>query len=99
MNFQQSVVLNLELSHWCSVKDHIWNSDYRPVTSGEPTHDWEFKIQDGAKADMRHYIEKIVIKLHETFAEPVKGKILKKSTFLKTSDFSTTIKDYVGSHF
>merc|ERR1711962_543099 len=68
----QSVVLNLELSHWCSVKDHIWNSDYRPVTSGEPTHDWEFKIQDGAKADMRHYIEKIVIKLHESFAEPVK---------------------------
>ena len=69
----QSVVLNLELSHWCSVKEHIWNSDYRPVNSGEPTHDWEFKIKDGANGDMRHYIEKIVIKLHETFAEPVKG--------------------------
>ena len=68
----QSVVLNLELSHWCSVKEHIWNSDYRPVNSGEPTHDWEFKIKAGANGDMRHYIEKIVIRLHETFAEPVK---------------------------
>lgn len=70
----QIVDLHLLLSHWCSVKDHIWNTDYRPVTPSEPTHDWEFRITDAKNGDMRHYIEKIVINLHETFAEPVKGK-------------------------
>ena len=64
----------LHTSHSCSVKDHLWNTEYRPVTSTEPTHDWEFKIEDAAKADMRHYIDKIVINLHNTFPNPVRSK-------------------------
>ena len=43
------------------------------MTGSEPTHEWEFKIKDANSGDMRHYIEKIVINLHETFAEPVQG--------------------------
>ena len=71
--FQQTVAVNLDLSHWCSVKSHIRDSGFQPVNEGEATHDWEFRIKDSNNGDMRHYIEKIVIKLHETFAEPVKG--------------------------
>ena len=76
--FQQRVELNLDLSHWCSVKENIWNTGYKPVNQGEATHDWEFRIKDSKEGDMRQYIEKIVIKLHETFAEPVKGKCVPK---------------------
>jgi len=57
----QEVELNLDFSHWCSVKDHLWNTDYKPVNEGENTHDWEFRIKDAKDGDMRHYIEKIVI--------------------------------------
>ena len=46
------------------------------MTGSEPTHEWEFKIKDANNGDMRHYIEKIVINLHETFAEPVQGILL-----------------------
>jgi len=67
----QSVNLNLELSHWCKVKDDMWNTEKQPISGSEPTHEWEFKIKDANSGDMRHYIEKIVINLHETFAEPV----------------------------
>ena len=67
-----SVELNLDLSHWCSVKDHIWNKGYKPTNKGEVTHDWEFQIKDSKDGDMGHYIEKIVIKLPKTFTEPVK---------------------------
>merc|ERR1712062_415869 len=68
----QQVILNLATSHSCSVKEHIWNTDYRPVTATEPTHDWEFKIEDPNRQDMRHYIDKIVINLHNTFPNPVR---------------------------
>ena len=68
----QSVELNLDLSHWCSVKEHIWNTGYKPTKKGEVTHDWDFRIKDSKDGDMRHYVEKIVIKLPKTFAEPVK---------------------------
>ena len=68
------MVLNLATSHSCSVKEHIWNTDYRPVNTTEATHDWEFKIEDKDKSDMRHYIDKIVIHLHPTFPNPVRSK-------------------------
>ena len=68
--------LNLEFSHVCSVKDHIWEGEYRPLSSTEATYDWEFKIRDSNNGDMKQYIEKIVINLHETFDDPVKSKIL-----------------------
>jgi len=67
----QTVELNLDFSHWCSVKDHIWNTGDKPVNEGEATHDWEFRIKDAKDGDMRHYVEKIVI-YSGRFAEPVK---------------------------
>ena len=65
--FQKEVELNLDFSHWCSIKDHLWNTDsIKPywkaiVKEGENTHDWEFRIKDAKDGDIRHYIEKIVI--------------------------------------
>ena len=52
------------------------------MNQGEATHDWEFRIKDSKEGDMRQYIEKIVIKLHETFAEPVKGKCVPKFFYI-----------------
>ena len=73
-HFQQKVDLNLEFSHLCSVKDHIWDTDYRPVSSTEATYDWEFRVKDVNGGEMKHYIEKVIINLHETFPEPIKSK-------------------------
>ena len=73
-HFQQKVDLNLEFSHLCSVKDHIWDTDYRPVSSTEATYDWEFRVKDVNGGEMKHYIEKVIINLHETFPEPIRGK-------------------------
>ena len=84
-SLQQQVNLNLATSHSCSVKEHIWNTDYRPVTSTEPTHDWEFKIEDPNRQDMRHYIDKIVINLHNTFPNPVRSKSIFWSKFDATA--------------
>ena len=66
----QVVDLNLEFSHICSVKDHIWNTEYIPKNFNEDTYDYEFQIKDVNDGDMKQYIEKIVINLHETVNEP-----------------------------
>ena len=46
---------------------------------GEATHDWEFVIREKAKNDMRPFVEKFVVTLHETFKNPERGLIA--STF------------------
>ena len=82
--------MNLEFSHLCSVKDHIWDTDYRPVSSTEATYDWEFRVKDVNGGEMKHYIEKVVINLHETFPEPVKSKcemISRQNKVLKRNNF------------
>ena len=45
-----------------------------PTSFTEATYDWEFRIKDANNGDMKQYIEKIVINLHETFDDPTKSK-------------------------
>lgn len=69
------MIIDFELSHYCRVKDHIWNSpDYRPL-EGEATHQWEFFIRD-RESEKMSYIEKVVVILHDTFPEPRRGMLL-----------------------
>lgn len=67
--------LVLEFSHTSSVKDHIWEGGYRPSSTTEATYDWEFRVKDANNGDMKQYIEKVVINLHETFKNPKKSKL------------------------
>jgi len=76
----QSVDLVLEFSHTSSVKDHIWEGGYRPSSTTEATYDWEFRVKDANNGDMKQYIEKVVINLHETFKNP--KKTLKEPPFV-----------------
>ena len=50
----------------------------------EDTHDWEFRIKDSKDGDMSHYIEKIVIKLPESYDEfiPVREFTFTKPPFV-----------------
>ena len=65
----------LEFSHTSSVKDHIWEGAYRPSSTTEATYDWEFRVKDANNGDMKQYIDKVVINLHETFKNPRKSKM------------------------
>ena len=53
----QVVDLNLEFSHICSVKDHIWNTEYIPKNFNEDTYDYEFQIKDVNDGDMKQYVD------------------------------------------
>ena len=80
----QKVLLNLDFSHWCSVKDLFWNNPTLEPDNFEDTHDWEFRIKDSKDGDMSHYIELIVIKLPRSFDGfiPVKEFTLTKPPFV-----------------
>ena len=39
----------------------------------DATYDWEFYIKEKNKGDLKQYVERINIELHETFENPKRG--------------------------
>lgn len=39
------------------------------------THDWSAYVQGGDGIDIKHFVEKVIFRLHETFDNPVQGKL------------------------
>lgn len=66
-HFLQSVQIQLVLGHSAS-----WRK--KPTTEGF-THDWTVIVRGEEGQDIRHYVEKVVFYLHESFPKPKRGKL------------------------
>ncbi len=64
----QSVQIKLVLGHSAS-----WRK--RPTPEGY-THDWTVLIRGEEGQDIRHFVEKVVFLLHESFPKPRRGIVL-----------------------
>ena len=81
----QTVELNIELYHKCSVKDIFWKTGAQTVNKGEATHDWEFQVMFG---DLSKFVSKIVFHLHRTYLNP-KRTVLEPPFSVKESGYGT----------
>lgn len=60
----QVIVVLLNIGHKAS---------HMPAPEFPFTHDWSAYVQGGEGIDIKHFVEKVIFKLHETFTNPVQG--------------------------
>lgn len=61
-----TLTINLEIGHDAYLREKITPEGY--------THDWEVFVRGCNGADIRHYVDRVVFHLHETFEKPKRGK-------------------------
>lgn len=61
-----SLTISLEIGHDASLREKTTPEGF--------THDWEVFVRGCNGADIRHYVDRIVFHLHETFEKPKRGK-------------------------
>ncbi|KAL1490282.1 hypothetical protein ABEB36_013002 [Hypothenemus hampei] len=57
-----TLTIHLEIGHNASIRDK--------TTSEGFTHDWDVFVRGANGADIRHYVDRVVFHLHETFEKP-----------------------------
>ena len=71
-HLQHTTNISLELGHSVRYRDVFFQNPRKVPLDNEATHDWEFYLKDRENERM-HYVEKVVIKLHDTFHHPRRG--------------------------
>ncbi|KAH1012456.1 hypothetical protein HUJ05_011614 [Dendroctonus ponderosae] len=75
----QTLTINLEIGHDAALRE-------KTTTEGF-THDWEVFVRGCNGADIRHYVDRVVFLLHETFEKP--KRVVKEPPYsLRTSGYA-----------
>ncbi|XP_066137397.1 protein AF-9-like [Euwallacea fornicatus] len=74
-----TLTINLEIGHNASLREKITSEGY--------THDWDVFVRGPNNTEIRHFVEKVVFHLHETFENP--KRVLKEPPYIvKTSGYA-----------
>ena len=69
-----AIRVNIEIGHEASVRSKKTPEGF--------THDWEVFVRGQEGAEISHFVEKVVFKLHETFQKPRRGKYYAITIFI-----------------